>query len=268
VSRTGGVASASPRAPARVFPKFSPDGKTIAYRRIRPIDAYTIPLEGGEPARLTWHPANDQVAEWYRRQIDLIRSRRAAAIQRDRFFKVPAKVDSRRCSLPTAGYCTFSSDGSQIAFVSPSYDNRTWKHYRGGDATDLDLRFRQEHLGKITDWDGPTVADVVPARSTLLRTGTRQANLWAFDVDKKISRQVTHFDDYDVKWPSIKPGTIVFEKGGNLWVMARASRPARSGSGADDKPFARARLSRHLPLVTTVDLSPSAKRAVFEARGG
>src|SRR5262249_34080249 len=39
-------------------PVFSPDGKTIAFSAQYDgnTDVYTIPLEGGSPTRLTWHP--------------------------------------------------------------------------------------------------------------------------------------------------------------------------------------------------------------------
>lgn len=49
-------------AEAGSFPKFSPDGKSIAFTRNR--DIYVIPAEGGEERRLTWHPLNGRVAGW------------------------------------------------------------------------------------------------------------------------------------------------------------------------------------------------------------
>src|SRR6516165_9684033 len=43
---------------------FSPDGKTIAFTGEYDgnIDVYTMPVAGGVPRRLTWHPAADRVA--------------------------------------------------------------------------------------------------------------------------------------------------------------------------------------------------------------
>src|SRR5215831_1973230 len=278
VSRRGGVAERITSSDGQeVFPKFSPDGKTIAFTGEYDgnIDCYTIPLEGGEPKRLTWHPANDQVAEWYPSgQSILIRSRRASAIQRyDRFFKVPAAGGfEEMLALPTGGYATFSPDGKQIAFVSPSYDNRTWKRYRGGNAAQIWLYdFAKNTSEKITDWDGPNEWPMWYKGTIYYCSdrGGRQANLWAYDLDKKTSRQVTRFDDYDVKWPSIGSDAIVFEKGGQLWVMDLPSEEAHAISVLvpDDKPFARAGYKDVSPSITGMDLSPSAKRAVFEARG-
>jgi tricorn protease len=44
-------------------PRFSPDGKTIAFSASYGgnEDVYVIPADGGEPKRLTWHPGPDQV---------------------------------------------------------------------------------------------------------------------------------------------------------------------------------------------------------------
>ena len=143
VARTGGVAQRlTTHEGLEVFPKFSPDGQSIAFTGEYDgnVDAFTVPIAGGEPTRLTWHPGADQVAEWYPDgKSILLRSTRASApVRFDRFFRVPAQGGfEEMLPLPTAGYATFSSDGSQIAYVNPSYDRRTWKHYRGGNAPDV-----------------------------------------------------------------------------------------------------------------------------------
>src|SRR5215813_4157348 len=57
VSRQGGVAQRITSSEGQeVFPKLSPDGKTIAFtgQYDGNVDAYTIPVEGGTPTRLTW----------------------------------------------------------------------------------------------------------------------------------------------------------------------------------------------------------------------
>ena len=44
-------------------PAFSPDGSLIAFSAQYDgnTDVFTIPVEGGIPVRLTWHPGNDLV---------------------------------------------------------------------------------------------------------------------------------------------------------------------------------------------------------------
>ena len=49
-----------------LYPKFSPDGKWIAFTGEYDgnPDVYVISAEGGEPKRLTFHPSNDIVLGW------------------------------------------------------------------------------------------------------------------------------------------------------------------------------------------------------------
>ena len=278
VPRSGGVASRlTAHEGVERFPKFSPDGATIAFTAEYDgnTDVYTISADGGEPQRLTWHPYPDQVAEWYPDgQSILLRSRRASPILRvDRFFRVPAKGGfEETLPLPEAGYAAISADGGSIAFVSPSYDNRTWKRYRGGNAPDIWVyNFKGNTSQRITDWEG---SDEWPMwrDHTLYYTsdrGGRTVNLWAYDLEKKTHRQVTNFNDYDVQWPSIGGESIVFEKGGYLYVMDLAGeKPAKIQVLVPaDKPATRAEQRNVAGSAGDYDLSPSAKRAVIEARG-
>src|SRR5688572_16464437 len=49
-----------------INPKISPDGTLVAFSAdyAGNTDVYTVPVSGGEPARLTWHPAADAVQGW------------------------------------------------------------------------------------------------------------------------------------------------------------------------------------------------------------
>ena len=278
VPRGGGVAQRlTTHEGIERFPKFSPDGKTIAFTAEYDgnLDAFTVPVEGGEPKRLTWHPNQDQVTEWYPDGKGiLIRSARAAYVyDDDRFFRVPAEGGfEEMLALPFGGYAGFSPDGAQIAFVSPSYDRRTWKRYKGGNAPEIWVYDFSRNLSeKITDWPGSDEWPMWHGRTIYYASdrGGRTVNIWAYDLDGRKHRQVTNFADYDVKWPSIGGDSIVFEKGGYLHVMdLPGEKPSKiQVLVPDDKPATRPEYRNVARWTTGWDLSPSAKRAVIEARG-
>jgi tricorn protease len=277
VSRDGGVAQRiTTHEGVESVPKFSPDGKTIAFTAQYDgnTDVYTVPAEGGEPKRMTWHPGVDRMAEWYPDgQHILARSNRASAIRVDQFISIPVNGGFESVlPLPSAGYCSFSPDGHQLAFVSPQYDSRTWKHYKGGNAADIWIYdFTHNTSEKITDWPGPDEWPMWHGRTIYYCSdrGGRTANLWAYDLDKKTHRQVTTFTEYDVKWPSIGSDAIVFENGGYLYVMDLATEKATKIQVMvpDDKPATRPEYRNVSDRIESADLSPSGKRVVLAARG-
>jgi len=278
VARAGGVAQRlTSHEGLETTPRFSPDGRTIAFtgQYDGNTDVFTIPVEGGEPARLTWHPGPDQVVDWYPDGTSILfRSARVSAPQRfDRFFKVPAQGGFEELlPLPIAGFGALSPDASVLAYVFPQYDRRTWMRYRGGNAPDIwTYDFKKNVSEKLTDWAGPDEWPMWHGRTLYYSSdqGGRTLNLWAYDLDKKTRRQVTRFDDYDVKWPAIGGDAIVFEKGGYLFVLDLANEKSQKLQVLvpDDKPATRAEFRNVSQWITDFDLSPSAKRAVFAARG-
>ena len=67
VDRTGGAARRLTSFQGTTEnPKFSPDGKLIAFsaQYAGNVDVYVVSSDGGEPKRLTWHPGGDIVQGW------------------------------------------------------------------------------------------------------------------------------------------------------------------------------------------------------------
>jgi len=175
--------------------------------------------------------------------------------------------------LPYGELASFSPDGSRMVFQPISTEFRTWKRYRGGMASDLWLYdFVNNTSEKITDFEG---TDSVPMwhRNTIYfltdRDERKKLNIWAYDLGTKKTRQITRFTEYDVKWPSIGPETIVFENGGKLHLLDLASEISQpiSIQVPADLPEVRTKLKDLSKHIQNFSLSPSGKRALFEARG-
>src|SRR5947209_13473631 len=122
-------------------PKFSPDGKWIAFssNRFGNDDVFVMPATGGEAKRLTYHSAGDTVVGWTRdsRQVIFSSARGRVYPGIPSLYQVPIDGGLEQ-PLPTDwGYWgSYSPDGKQFAF------NRTpivwWrKHHRGSYAAAL-----------------------------------------------------------------------------------------------------------------------------------
>ncbi|HON92463.1 MAG TPA: PDZ domain-containing protein [Sedimentisphaerales bacterium] len=279
VPKTGGVARrlSSPKG-QELLPKFSPDGSTIAFSGNYDgnTDIYTIPAHGGTPTRLTHHPDSDHVVEWYPDGKHILyRSMMNSPSRRfNQFFKQPvAGGMPEPLPLMYAELASFSPDGTRMAFQYISTEFRTWKRYQGGMASDLWLYdFVNNTSEKLTDFPG---TDAVPMwhQDTIYflsdRDARKKLNLWAYELRTQRTRQVTHFTEYDVKWPSIGPDAIVFENGGLLHLLdldTETSKPL-SIQVPTDLPQIRAELKNVSNRIENWSLSPTGKRALFEARG-
>jgi tricorn protease len=275
----GGIARKLTSAKGQeMFPKFSPDGKTIAFSGNYDgnIDVYVIPAGGGLPERLTHHPEDDVVVDWYPDGKNILfRSKMMSPLSRfNRFFR--QSIDGglpEPLPLAYGELGSFSPDGNYLAFQFISAGSETWKRYRGGMASDIWIYdFQNNRSEKITEFQG---TDGIPMwhNDTIYflsdRGPMKKLNIWAYDLKTKESRQVTNFDEYDVKWPSLGPDSIVFENGGKLFVLNLKDETTNRVKVEipSDLPDIRPALKDVGKSIATFDLSPNGKRAVFEARG-
>ena len=217
VPRAGGsaVPLASPPG-VEQNPRFSADGKTIAfvgnYEGNR--DLYTLPITGGVPTRVTYHPAGEMLADWTPDGNLLFISNGLAGLQRQsQLFTTSAEGGMpEKLPVPYGAFGAISADGKWLAYTLHSTDNRTWKRYRGGMATDVWLFNLEDKSSKrITDWEGTdTIPMWGPGNSSTVfflsdRGQDHRLNVWSYDVASGASKQITNFTDDDVRWPAVGP---------------------------------------------------------------
>src|SRR5579871_5043497 len=153
VSSQGGTAHRLTAHPGlELFPKFSPDGKWIAFTGQYDGDeqVYVMPADGGEPRQLTFYPAtgplpprwgyDNQVYGWSNDGHYVIyrsmRDARAHALTR--LYRV--SIDggpSEPLPMPVSGAGSFSPGGNQIVYFLLADTVRTEKRYSGGEANKL-----------------------------------------------------------------------------------------------------------------------------------
>jgi tricorn protease len=277
--KAGGLAErlSSPKG-EEIFPRFSPDGSQIAYSANYDgnLDIYVVPAVGGLPRRLTFHGAPDRVLEWYPDGKTILFATTRTS-EKDRFsklYKIAATGGLPEVlPLPYGEFGAISPDGKTLAYVPISVDFRTWKRYRGGMNPAIWL-FDLENL-TAKDITGNDAANSQPMwhGSTLYflsdRDKNKRANIWTYDTKSQKFRQITTFEEFDVHFPSIGPDDIVFENAGRLYLLGLEDEKYREVQiqVLTDRATLKPRLEDVSHWVHQPDISPSGKRAVFEARG-
>lgn len=283
VGRDGGVArKLTTPSGNEILPRFSPDGSRIAFlgNYEGNPDLYTISIEGGLAERLTYHPSTEILCDWTA-DDDLIffQNGLAGLGRQTELYTVPVAGGlPEKLPVPYGAVGAISPDGEWLAYTPHTRDNRTWKRYRGGMATDIWLFNLHDHTSKkITDFEG---TDTVPMwfGSKLYYLSddgpSHRLNIWVYDLQSGTRSQVTTYADYDVKNPAMGPGgggegEIIFQHGSTLKVLRLDNNVVRSVDIQipGDFPDLRTRRVNAASYITSWDIAPSGKRAVASGRG-
>lgn len=279
VDKTGGLAQRLTSAEgSELFPKFSPDSKQIAFSANYDgnNDVYTIPSTGGMPKRLTYHSTYDRVVDWHPDgKTILFNSRRHNYVRPiNQLFTIDKDGGlPEQTPLAYAEFGAYNADATQLAYQPTNQEFRTWKRYQGGTASDVWVYdFAKQQSEKITDYIGN---DGVPMwyDNNLYFVSDRgeyaRRNIWKYDTETKEFKQITKFELYDIKFPSIGEGEIIFENGGQLILLNLADETIKAldikvpAELVDLRPTFKD-LSKN---IFSAHISPTGKRAVFSARG-
>ncbi len=257
------------------FPKFSPDGKWIAFTGDYDgnTDIYVMNADGGNITRLTFHPGYDQVVGWHPKQNKIVFSSDRESYNRfsQLFMISPDGSGLERIALHEAANGSFSPDGDSIAFNKVSREFRTWKRYRGGLAQEIYVYdFATQKEKNITNFEG---TDRMPmwgdGKIYFSSDRERVLNIFSYELATGITKKMTDHADYDVRRPSLGGDKIVYEAGASLWVLDTVSGQNKQipVEIRVDQPEVRPYVKKVDDLISGFDLSPTGKRAVITARG-
>lgn len=299
VSRQGGTAiRLTAHEGLELFPKFSPDGKWIAFTGQYDGDEqiYVIPSTGGVPRQLTFYPAGGPFPP--RRGYDnivygwtpegkniLFRSLRDANGVTELGTLYTVSLDETglqgalpvKVGMPTAGAGDFSPDGTKIVYSPLFRDFRSWKRYEGGWAQYLAIFDLKTKESKRIDNNPRTEREPIWIGEKIYFTSDRSGtmNLYEYDINMEQVAACTAQNDWDIRWASgdKTTGCIVFEFGGELVVY---------DTSIADPSLRSKRLSIHVPHdglavrpsrinvsknIEDYEAAPKGKRIALIARG-
>jgi tricorn protease len=259
-------------------PVFSPDGSMIAFSGNYDgnPDVYVVPVGGGAPRRLTFHPGAD-VAQAFTpdsRQVLFVSGRNGTITRRSQLFTVPVAGGAEvALPIPTAAQATFAPDGGRIAYNPLPRAFEEWKHYRGGRNSEIWLFTSRtqamekvpQPAGRSNDVDAMWIGNTVYFRSD--RDG--EFNIYAYDLGEKQVRAVTRFNDFPVLAASSGGGNIVYEREGWLYLLDPSSAQSRKltiGVPSDLRET-RPRWVSGDRYVRNASISPTGARVALEFRG-
>ncbi len=284
VAREGGVATPLVSPPGgEAFPRFSPDGTQLAFVASYDgdLEIYTLPVAGGVPVRVTHEPEWQVLCDWTPDgRLIYYTAGRNGLIGRTELFVVDAQGGCpERLPVPYGAEGAMSAGGRWLAYtpVMPFWVG-PWKRYVGGSASDIWLMdLEQGAWRKVTDWEGSDVAPMWYGQTLYYLSDAGPANrrnLWSYDLIGGARRQLTRYEDYDVRTPAIGPGPagggeIVFTVGETLHRLDLATEEDHVVEvripGA--RPTLRPRVVDVADAVGHFSVAPGGKRVAVEARG-
>lgn len=270
-----------------LFPKFSPDGKWIAfsaeYSGIRQV--YVMPSEGGLPKQLTYYNSvNDmpprggydyQIIGWTPDSKNVIfrGNRLPWGGRMGKYYSIA--IDGgleKELPIPRGGSADISPDGKSITFSPIDREWRTWKRYRGGRNQDIwtfNLEtLEAEHIvsNKMTDnipvWIGNKIYFTSDREYTL--------NLFSYDLNSKEVTKVTNHTPFDVLFPSGDgKSQIVYQNGGYIYLLNTNTNETKKLNITvnTDGKYKQPRFENVKSNISNASVLPEGNGAIFTARG-
>lgn len=265
-------------------PTFSPDGSQIAFAANYEdnLDVYVIPVTGGQPSRLTWHPGADLPTGWTAdgAAVTVVSARETDHGRSGQLYHaavtggLPQKQMEARI---TSG--VYDSTDKRLAYIPfrAAYNglfggSSGWKGYRGGSTPAV----------QIMDLAAATVTTVPGADATnfnpiwlggaLYFLSDREDelfNLYRYDaVGGGVSR-VSNETVWDIRAAAGHGSDIVYESGGRLKALHTASGEVQEiiVSINPDLPQLRTQWKNAGGMIDSADISSTGKRAIVTARG-
>jgi tricorn protease len=259
------------------YPRFSPDGKWIAFSSDRNgnLDVFIIPSSGGAAKQLTFHSADDTVLGFSPDGRNVLFSSNRGEDFPTQLYMVSVDGGLPSKAGPDMGIqASFSQDGKRIAY-NPKGQVYWRKYYRGAYQTDVWIEdVAAKKFTQVTDFDGLDSWPMWSGNDIYFvsdREGNGLTNIWRVSDNGGKAERVTSFKGGDVRFPSISADgrVIVFEHDFGIWKLETGSRKATPiHLNIDAETQENATETRTFSSeADDFDLAPSSRRIVVSVHG-
>ncbi|MGW3665678.1 S41 family peptidase [Streptomyces sp. NPDC005141] len=206
-------------------PRFSPDGRHIAYTSWRSFvpEIHLTPVDGGSGRRLTyWGSADTQVCGWSPDgEILAVASHGQPFSYFTWAYSVPTDGDPGRKLPwgPVSDIGVADIDGERRTLLltgTPPHEPAAWKRYRGGAMGRLWLHGRQ----LVADLEGHLACPMfVGGRIAFLSDHEGIGNLYSCAYDGSDLRRHTDHDAFYARHAASDGTRVVYQCAGDLWIV-------------------------------------------------
>lgn len=256
--------------------RISPDGTQIAFTGTYDgnPDVYVMPIDGGEPKRLTFEPESDNVIGWTPDGKIMYTSAHGSYTNRQARLWMVSPKGGMPIETPVEECFdgTIASDGKTLYYQRGNSSVFNWRRYRGGTQGRVSIyNLETNAYSELPAKRDQSYAPMIVGSTVYYINDKNQStlNLYSYDLNAKRERQLTQYSDADIKWPNTDGKSIVFERDGYLWKydIASGKTDKLSPMVLSDNVPARPYLRKLGTELTSFSLSPSGVRIAAEARG-
>ena len=260
----------------QVRPKISPDGKLVAFTGTYdgPQNIYVMPLEGGEPRRLTYDTEEDYCLGWTPdgRIAYSTYANSASWAQRHLMYVKPFGGIPQKTALNEVTELSFFPGGDRVAYTRHRSYDFNWRRYRGGTQGRISLYdFSKNAYSELSSRREQSYFPMVVGSKVyyISDRGSGTLNLFVYDTVSHADRRLTAYADSDIRYPNTDGRSIVWERGGTLcrYTIATGAVDAVAPRIRSDFLSTRPRLHPLGGSVSDFDISPNGKELAAVARG-
>ncbi len=254
----------------------SPDGKTVAFsaQYEGPTEVYTMPIEGGLPARRTFDGEAAIVVGWTPDGKVIYQTSHYSTLPNRQLLTIDLKTGTAQLlPLSQASDGSFDKKGTTLYFTRLPFQGSHTKRYKGGTAQNIwKFELNQPEAVPLTaDYEGTSKTPMWWNERVYFasdRDGTM--NLWSMSEDGKDLKQHTFHKGWDVKSPSLRDGKIAYQCGADIYIFEIGSNADRLIPITLSSDFDQERekwVKKPIEYLTASNLSPDGDRVALTARG-